>query len=356
MFAQVVRSVVNQTGGSTFTPMGVSSAIQAQLYAFGGVFSGVTLESSQAVHYIDVLGNLRETVIPVAGLRDAVLDPDMTAPGAETRPAKIVGAVHQPYRGTMWVVAVFKPNAASCPDCEPPEKVRFYYTATDYHEYSIVWGTFFDAKGDHKLEPVDEGAVISHKRSCISVGLEQVCWEPDSYSDVRDEPTPKDIAYDAYTRFKDRYDLRVDFYVDDAVPDILGLQQRSNCANYLANATTFTGMAACYPNVVITSAKETKPNQPIAILIVAAAADIRTFDTAGNFIGQLPVGEYLVMNAENASSIPGTPTALFLVNGDGTNHYLIPSMTTQGFGYNSSYDARVAGIRDGFAHYRCLGW
>jgi len=352
---QAVRSVVSQTNGVVLTPLGASSAIINALNAIGGAFSGISLDTANAVHYIDLNGTLKESVIPRAGMRTAALDPDMTTPGNDARPGKIIGAVHQPSRGAMWVVAVFKPNAFSCPGCEPPEKIRFYYNATQYHEYSIVWGTFFDNNGDNMVETVDEGAVIAHKRSCITIGLEQACWEPYSYSDVRQDPQPKDIAYTAYTALKDAWDLRVDFYVDDAVPDIYGLSQRNTCAAYMASATVFTNMSACIPNVVITGAKETHHNKPLAIMVVLSSADVRTFDVNAVSVGSLPVGQYVVRNAENANNHPGTATALFFTNLVGTG-YMVPTTVVQGFGNNSDYDIRVAGIKDGLAGYRLFGW
>lgn len=349
----IVDFVVNQTGGSVFTPMYAPPSIMTPAQNFGGVFAGIGLDSSQTVHYFDTRGTLRETIIPVSGLANQVLEADMIAPGKEPRPGKVLGVVYQPSRGTMWVVAVFKPD---CPTCDPPEKIRFYRAADKYREYSIVWGQFFDSNGNQLLEAVDQGAMITHDLSCISVGLEQACWEPYNYSQVREEPRPKNLAYNAHTRFKDRYDLSVDFYVDDAVPDLLGRAQREQCASAIAGANNFNNLNACRANVVISSAKESVPNQPIAILVVRFAANVRTYDQHGNFVGALPPGEYLVMNAQSGSAAPGTPTALFLVNADGVNHYLVPSMVTQGLAYNSSYDTRVAGIRDGFAFYRCFGW
>jgi len=352
---QAVQSVVSQTNGVTLTPLGVSSTVVNTLNAFGGAFTSISLDTANAVHYIDLNGTLKESVIPRAGMRTAALDPDMTTPGNDARPGKIIGAVHQPSRGMMWVVAVFKPNAFNCPGCEPPEKIRLYYNATEFHEYSIVWSTFFDNNGDNMVEAVDEGAVIAHSRSCITIGLEQACWQPYSYSDVRQEPQPKDIAYNAYTALNNAWDMKVDFYVDDAMPDIYGLAQRNACAAYLANATVFNNMTACIPNVVITAAKENKRNRPIAIMVVLSSADVRTFDVNANPVGSLPPGDYVVRNAENANNHPGTATALFFTNLAGTG-YMVPTTVVQGFGNNSSFDSKVAGIKDGLAGYRLFGW
>jgi hypothetical protein len=351
-----INSVIAQSNGATFTPMGVPTVVTNQLATFTGVFSGAQnmFSAADAVHYISTTGALLETVIPLNNSRTEILDPIITTPGSDPRPGKIVGAVFQPSLGVMIVVAVFKPEAFSCPNCEPPEKVRFYYNSTQYYEYSIIYSQFLDPNGDALVEPVDAGAAIAHKVSCVTVGLEQVCWEPYSYSSVRQEPTPKDMIYNAYTNFKDLYDLSVDFYVDDAVPDLLGQSQRNACASQLASATSFGSLASCLPNLIISASKEQQSGQPIAIFVLTAAADVRTYDTNGTFIGGLPAGQYLVIDATPNLLFPGTPTVSFLVNANGVNHYLIPSVRMQGFGLSPSYDNRQAGIRDGFASYH--GW
>jgi hypothetical protein len=135
----VIDKVIRETGGAVFVPLYTPDVIQQQLAAFSGTFDNVEnrVDFWQAVHYITTSGRLTETIIPLLNSRTAVLDPDFNAPGAELRPAKVIGATYQAGRGTMVVVAVFKPEAWQCPACEPPEKVRFYYNSTAYYEYSL---------------------------------------------------------------------------------------------------------------------------------------------------------------------------------------------------------------------------
>jgi hypothetical protein len=345
----VIDEVIRESGGVVFTPLYAPNLIRQQLVAFSGEFDNVenTVNFSQAVNYFTTSGRLTETVIPLVDSRTAILDPVFTAPGREPRPAKIIGALYQPARGTMVVVAVFKPEAWQCPGCNPPEKVRFYYDSTQYYEYSLYWGQFADYGGDGKLEAVDDGALIAHKYTCVAVGLEQVCWDPYSYSALRDEPTPKDLAYAAYTRAKDRYNLGVDFYVDDAVPDLVGAASRAACAIQLQAATQFNSLSQCVPNVVFTASKSVMNGQPVGIWVAQRNIAMWAYTAAGVFTGNLPAGEYLVMPARPSLTVPGTPDVLFLIDINGVNHYLIPSVVMQGFGQNPVVDERHAAIKDG---------
>lgn len=350
----VINKVIRETGGAVFTPMFAPNSIRQQLVAFSGVFNNVEnkVNFRQAVNYITTSGALTETIIPLVNSRIAVLDPDFTAPGLEPRPAKIIGASYRNGQGTTVVVAIFKPDAWQCPGCEPPEKVRFYHNSTQYEEYSLYWGQYQDYGGDGRLEAVDEGALISHKFTCVAVGLEQVCWDPYSYSALRDEPTPKDLVYAAYTRAKDRYDLLVDFYVDDAVPDMVGAVNRFACAAQLRVATQFSSLSHCVPNVVFTASKSSINGQPMGIWVARNNIVMRAYTAAGVFTGNLPAGEYLVIPARPYLTTPGTPDVLFLVNTDGVNHYLIPSVVMQGFGQNPAIDEGQAAIKDGTIRFR----
>ncbi len=348
-----VNNVISQTSGIPYTPLGVPNVVLNQLSNFTGVFANVRhqIDVDKSISYIKTTRRLTETVMPLLNSGSAVLDPDITAPGSEPRPGKIIGALFQPSRGVMVIVAIFKLNTFGCSNCEP-EKIRFYYNSTQYHEYSIIWGQF---NGQPSL--LDQGSLIAHKYSCVTVGIEQVCWEPYSYSAVREEPTPKDIAYDAYTDAKDRYDLQVDFAVDDAVPDIVGQHQRTQCRQQLTNATSFNFLSQCRPNLVFTSAKEFQTNQPIGIFVVTHQTNLRAYNNGtGQFMGNLPTGRYLVRNATPSINTPGAIGVLQLINIDSNNHYLIPSMVMEGFAQSSAITEPRAAIKDGFVWGRCFGY
>ncbi|MBC8100416.1 MAG: hypothetical protein H7Y11_13310, partial [Armatimonadetes bacterium] len=288
--ASILQQVINQ-GAPTFTPLGVPDAAITALVAFGGVFNGVEnrVDVNQAVSYLATGGTLKETVIPLTNSGSTSLTPNMTTPDGKR--GKIIGAVYQPYRGsraTLVLVVVFKKSK--------PDKVRMYYTNTQFYEYSAKWGTFPSSVAG----TYDEGALISHDLSCVTVGNKQVCWEPASYSGVREQPYPKDVIYDAYTRAKDTYDLNNDFFVDDAVPDLIGPNVRANCAAQLDSG----GGSACDPNLYFSASKEAN-NDLMAIFVVDSPADLDAFTDEGTYVGSLPAGEYVVVNATPNVVTPG---------------------------------------------------
>jgi len=354
----IIDSVLAQTNGAQFTPMYAPNSITTQLATFTGVFQNIytQLDMSQAVNYLNAAGTLRETVIPMLNSGSLVLDPDITAPGAIPRPGKIIGALFQPSRGTFFVVAIFKAKATTCPSCYAPDKVRFYYNSTQYYEDTLNWGEFLDPNGDQILESVDQGAIIAYKYTCVTMGMEQGCWDPYDYDEVRQKTVAKNKVRSAYEDFKAVYDFDVKFYLSDALPDLLGYSQRTACAQQLINATTYNNLSSCLPNLFFTASKEVIANQPMALFVITQPADIRTYDMNGNFVGGLPVGSYLVIDATPSVTTPGQAALVFLVNLDTVNHYLIPSVAVQGFSQSTAIlDKRYAALKDGLAGYRGFG-
>ena len=354
----IIDSVLAQTNGAQFTPMYAPNSITTQLATFTGVFQNIytQLDMSQAVNYLNAAGTLRETVIPMLNSGSLVLDPDITAPGAIPRPGKIIGALFQPSRGTFFVVAIFKAKATTCPSCYAPDKVRFYYNSTQYYEDTLNWGEFLDPNGDQILESVDQGAIIAYKYTCVTMGMEQGCWDPYDYDEVRQKTVAKNKVRSAYEDFKAVYDFDVKFYLSDALPDLLGYSQRTACAQQLINATTYNDLSSCLPNLFFTASKEVIANQPMALFVITQPADIRTYDMNGNFVGALPVGSYLVIDATPSVTTPGQAALVFLVNLDTVNHYLIPSVAVQGFSQSTAIlDKRYAALKDGLAGYRGFG-
>jgi hypothetical protein len=359
--ASVINSVLASQGGAQFVPLDAPNLVFTRLAQFTGVLAGVQnqIDRMQAVSFIGTTGRVVEQVIPVANSRTLQLRPTLTTPGSSPRPGMVLGVAfhpHQPQnRRVMVVVAVFPPGSQNCTtNCPDPEKIRMYHNSTQYNEFSIEVGDYTDTDNDGGVEQVDEGAAISQRFTCFTIGLEQVCWQPSDHNVLRQRDQPKDIAYDAYTEFKDLYDLEVDFYVDDAVPDILGYNARTACAGQMVTHSNFSQpLSNCTPNVVFGASKEEIAGQPIALFIALAPIDLRAYTHTGNYVGTLPAGEYLVMDAMSNVTTPGAPMVSFLVGQNG-NHFLIPAVRTQGFGIGTGQDARQAGIRDGFASWR--GW
>jgi hypothetical protein len=302
------------------------------LATFSGALDKVEnkLEFSQAVSYFDRSGNLLELVIPLKSNGAAVLDPDLTAPGQNPMPGKIVGAIWQRGRGLMVMVALFQQGGNTL----PPTSFRFYYNSTQYWQENLMYSKFVDYFNDGRLEAVDQGGLIASYNSCVSVGLEQVCWRPYSFEQVRDQMV-KDQTQAAWDRAKNRYALSTSFTVVDSVPDMIGGSRRNNCANQLLNATSFASLSNCHPNLVMTHASTLTGGQPIGIWVVNAPADLKAYHSNGTYAGSVPVGEYLVIDASPNLSAPGQVGVLFLVNINSNDHYLIPSVMMQSFANNN---------------------
>ena len=346
----VVNSVIANTGGANFTPLNVPAAILAELAAFGAPFTDTTLDSSQAVNFIDSTGTLRESIIPAAGLETATLAPTFVTPGASPKQGMVIGALYQPGRGAMWIVVTFSDDITP-----QPTHVRFYHKPQKYFQQNAKIGIFEDDNGDSQVDPADAGALISFKRSCITVGLNQVCWKPYAKPVVRETGKPAFKVAMTVAKFRTMYKFSSTIDAKTAVPDIIGQDEREACAAYLTTATVFSKMTACKPNAFLAAATETIDGQPIALLFARSDLDIRTYDATGTFVGPLPKGKYLVLDTYAASTDAGTPTALFLVGLDGST-YLIPSRIVEGFGAGAISNTGQAGLRDGFARYRMFGW
>lgn len=348
----VRNSVLSQTNGAQFTPIGVPPAVNTWLNAYGGAFSEAEnlFDLSQAVHYVTHDNQLTETVLPLRNSGSKNLRFNMTAPGRNPKPGRIIAALFQPSRGMMIVVAVYKDENATKPD-----KLRFYYNDTLYFESGIKLGNFLDINGDRRLEAVDEGSLIASKLTCVAVGLKQVCWEPYNRDLVR-SGTSRTLATDAYENLRGVYNISVDVFEDDAVPDLYGRANRTACANQMASATTFDNMTACAPTAVFTASKSLVAGQPIAIMRVLMPVDVRAYTAQGAYVGTLPAGDYAVMDGMPNRTDPGEPTLLFLVNADGVNHFLVPSVVQQAFGRSDLIDERRAALRDGLMSWRGIGY
>ena len=347
----ILQQVISYTGGPTFTPLGVPASINNALEGFGKKFDGVEklVKYQEAITYLGTGGALLETVIPLKNSGSHTLAPDMTAPG--NNPGKIVGALYQPGRGTMVMVAVFSDGSGK------PKNIRLYYKNKKYYELKVKAKDFKKPTAD----TFDEGAIMTHKETCVTVGVSQLCWKPDNKSDVREDRIPVERVTAAYDRARKAYKFKGNFLLKDAVPDLIGNGVRANCGMALATTPlgfdgTLPSMADCAPNLYMTAAKKVKkPTDPIALWVVDQRADLKAFTYNGTYLGYVPAGEYLVVNATPNVTTPGETGVLMLVNiNDNSNHYLIPSIRMQQFGDGSKEKKRVASIKDGCTWY--YGW
>lgn len=346
----IIDQVIAQTGGPTYTALKTPKNIKQSLKTFGQPFEGIHqwVSKKDAISYIATGGVIKEVVLPLKDSGSQLLEPNMTAPGLVQQPGKVVGAVYQPLRGTMALVVTFKAN-------NKPDKIRMYYTNTDYYEYAIEKDKF----SKHPSGTLDEGAILSYNLSCVTVGSHQICWQVDVNSGVREGIYPGEQIAAAYERAKTNYDLKTKFFIDDAVPDLIGNLTRANCAAALETADLLNGaeapaLAACDPNLYVSASQAKKDDEPIAIWVVDAIAELKAYTYEGAFVGYVPVGEYLVVNVTPQTTTPGDIGVLMLVNINSDQHYLIPSIRIQQFADKKKPKPQVAAIKDGATWY--YGW
>jgi hypothetical protein len=363
--ADVINAVITQTGGPTYTPLKTPKNIKQTLKTFGKVFEGVHkwVSKKDAISYIATGGVIEEVVLPLKNSGSHSLKPDMSAPGPDPRPGKVVGAIYRPELGTMILVAVFNPAGK-------PDKIRMYYANKKYYEYPMQKDKF----NQQTEGTFDEGAILSYNQSCVTVGKNQVCWGSGKGPDARDddcddrddecENLNNDDAEvrieNAIYKAQNAYDLNTQFLVEDAVPDLIGNGTRANCAAALKNAVlpeggTAPGISACDPNLYISASTMKMDDEPIVIWVVDQQADLKGFTYSGNYLGYIPAGEYLVVNATPHVTTSGQIGVLMLVNiNDYNNHYLIPSIRMQQFADRKQPKNQIAAIKDGATWY--YGW
>ncbi|MBL8157274.1 MAG: hypothetical protein JNM70_24085, partial [Anaerolineae bacterium] len=306
----VLNLVASQTGGPTLIPLGVPDAFRAQLVGFNGVLDGVEnmLEYMRAVSYFDRSGNLRELVVPLKNSGTAVLGPKFSIPDEWPTPGQIVGVVWQRGRGTMVMVAIFGGM-----DSTTPYMFRFYRNSTQYYEESLIYSEFVDYFGDGRLERIDQGGLIAHQNSCVSVGLDQLCWWPYLETQLRDQGISTAVQK-AVNRAWDRYQVYTAFADWMAVPDIIGMVRRGQCAIQLYGATSVNSLTNCKANLLMAHAFSSAEGEPIGIWVVTANADLKAYRPNGTYTGLVPPGEYLLIDATPNLSVPGQVGVLFLVN------------------------------------------
>jgi hypothetical protein len=245
----ILNQIISQTNGPTFTPLMTPNALRNQLIAFNGALNGVEdiLRYNQAVSYFDRAGNLMEHVIPLVNNATASIRPNITLPGVDPRPGRIIGATWQRGRGMMVMALGYNSWASH----EQPSSLRFYHNSTDFTFEGFNFAPFIDYGNDGRLELADQGGVIARHMSCVSVGLTQVCWWPNE-SRTRDLGIAPSIDA-AAQRAHNRYWLSVSFSGWHALPDLAGAGVRTSCRNAALNASSFNNLSACQANILMTA-------------------------------------------------------------------------------------------------------
>lgn len=344
----VLDQVLADSKGAEIVPLRAPNYITRDLGQFSGPFRGVPglFDVGRTVTYFDLDGVLRESVMPLKESRTSQLAPSLAVP-PDGAPGQVIAATYDAAHGVRIAVAIFGPGG------ELPVIVRFYQPGGVFEDVEATVSEFEDPDGDGQVAELEAGAVIAFDRTCVTIGLHQICWAPPG-EDVRDPATVEQVEM-AEERLRAVYDFDATFLTEQAMPDIIGREVRGECARSLSGAKPFEDVRACVPNLGFASSEEALPGEPIALFTVPQPADIRTYSALdGSFLGGLPAGDYLVLDPMPDAQEPGDPALLFLVSGDGVNQYLIPATVMQGFGADEDLDPRQAAIKDGYASYR--GW
>jgi len=346
----IINKVITDSQGRTFTALRVPSALADNLKS--GIFASVAqrLDTDRAVHYFQQDGTLTRTVVPLKDSADNALQPDTQTPD-DNQPARIVGTVVDPQAGAMAVMAVFNDKSNS----KKPAEIRFYTQDNKQVSNSGYKVVYRKLKGNKagKVAPGDQGVFIAARETCFTFKLEQLCYKTKQLK--RDEKIAT-LAEQTQTELDTAYDYKAKFDTDGALPDVVGLSQRANCARTLSQARQLTAqnLANCTANLIFAAAQKRDAGQPIGLFRVLKPAEFKIYDMQGNKVANLPAGSYLVMDATPAAALqePGSVGVLFLVNANGKDHYLIPSEVLEGFGAaddNAENDFRgQAAIKDGF--------
>lgn len=351
----VINSVITQSGGPTYTPLGVPSFVANIMAAFTqGDFARVAnrIDQANTVTYIDVNHTIKQSVMPLLGSASASLTPDIHTPN-DNAPAKILGGVFDQYRRTMLAVVIWN---APYHSGDEPNGLRFYMTAGGQLFYITPYQLDkrkYKPGENGSLPPTDAGAIITSDGVCFVLGFDQVCY----YDDKLQDAAVAVMALQAQQAVAQTYKLKGKFDETVAVPDLIGPAQRTPCAAAIAQ-TISNVVPACTINLVFTTPDKVKVGDPIMLMHVISAANLKTYDTAGHFLGSLPASDYAVFDATPASvqNTPGAVGVLFLVSADGVHNYLIPSRVVQGVGPSGkpAKDTKLTqpAIKDGLGSWR----
>jgi hypothetical protein len=334
----VVDQVIAQSATRPFAPLGAPAAA---LDAIRGGQAGERLaelaDTAAAVSVFRPGLGLWKTVIPTRGQGRANLVPD-TQTADDNRPARLVGTVVEPGAGARQVVVVWGDD----PDA-PPEEVRVYDTdnqrvADPQYGRLVVRRLRGDDSG--YAAPIDQGVLVAARETCYTVGLNQACVAPETFT-----PDAESVAAatEAAELLSQAYAFDVEFDLEGAVSELIGARPRQACARAMGalRSENERAVRGCDVNLVFTGVLEQIEGQPIGLFNVLRNADLDAFDLQGKPVNRVPAGAYLVVDVtpQAAREQPGSPGALLLANADGRTHFLLPSRVTEGFGASDDPDA-----------------
>jgi hypothetical protein len=327
----VVDQVIGQTSTRSFAALGApAAALETIRRGQAGARLAELADTAAAVSVFRPGVGLLKTVIPTRGQGRANLAPD-TQTTDDNRPARLVGTVFEPGVGARQVVVVWgaDPNA-------PPEEVRFYDSNNQRiadPDYSRLVVRRLRGDDSGFAAPIDQGVLVAARETCYTVGLEQACVAPETFT-----PDAQSVARatDAAKLLGETYAFDVEFDLDGAVSELVGARPRQACARSMGalRSDNTRAVRGCDVNLVFTGVLEQKEDQPIGLFNVLANADMDVFDLQGKPVNRLPAGAYLVVDVtpQEAREKPGSAGVLLLANADGQTHFLLPSRVMEGFG------------------------
>jgi hypothetical protein len=342
------NAVIAASGGVAMVSLGIPTSVSTQLAKFTmAPFAGVTLDAFHVVHYIDTSRIDLQILIPRLDSRTTPLAPNAVTPD-DAKPAMVVGGYYDWSYGIRMVVAVFKDTK---PGTKPTEMRMYAISNTgtlSYLKTYVMKSLMFKGVSGQQSYG-DVGALIATTKVCYALYLDQFCFE--SKPNVRDSSiasyvsTGKNAAANSYS-------FSANFNQSQAVPDLVGANYRNACkASVQAAANLLNALPTnCAPNIIVTANDHPTAGQPVALFVVLGANDMKTYSPQGAFVGSLPPGNYLVMDAtpSNVSPTPGNISVFYLVNADTKNHFLLPNIFIEGFGDGIlGSSLQMAAIKDG---------
>lgn len=327
----VVNQIIAQTSTRAFAAIGApAAALDTIRRGQAGARLAELADAAAAVSVFRPGLGLWKTILPTRGLGRANLTPDAQTPD-DNRPSRLVGTVFEPGIGARQVVVVWgaDPNGK-------PEEVRFYDANNQRvadPDYSRLVVRQLRGDGSGSAAPIDQGVLVAARETCYTVGLQQACVAPDTFT-----PDAESVARatDAATLLSAAYSFNVEFDLDGAVSELVGARPRQACARSMGalRSDNTRAVRGCDVNLVFTGVLEQKDGQPIGLFNVLSNADLDVFDLQGKPANRLPAGAYLVVDVTppDARAKPGSPGVLLLANADGRSHFLLPSRVMEGFG------------------------
>jgi hypothetical protein len=355
----IVDKVIKETGGATFKPLGMPTVLPGMLFNIAtallpanGLTADAVFDLPRAVYYITITDSsaenkngMQRVVIPAVSTLP--LQPDITTP--DGLPAKIIGGEVMMTGESGLLVTVWK----DADKAKKPSDLRVYTLQGTTLQFTTPYKvTYRKLKGNKagKIAEGDLGAVIAVRETCITFSNDQVCYSADKHA--VDKPVV-DQMNESVSQLSRAYAFKAKIDLDGALADIAGIDKRAQCSDKLSTANDVSGIAAiseCAATITFAGVTNWQAGDPLGAIRVNTAINMSAYDLQGNKVDTVPVGNYLILNAAPDLTDPGTPGALFLVNGDGKTHFLIPSRVVEGFGdsgdKNSNSYRGQAGIKD----------